>query len=95
MEAGRGRLVAKVGAEGVYCAAILPLGLGIALKVDDGAKRASEVALLEVLRQLEVLEDSSDGQLASFARPTVLNTRGHAVGRIEAEMVLETSDVHG
>lgn len=95
MEAGRGRVVAKVGAEGVYCAAILPLGLGIALKVDDGAKRASEVALLEVLRQLDVLDDESYGRLASFAKPTVLNTRGQAVGRIQADLALQTSAVHG
>lgn len=88
METGRGRIVAKVGAEGVYCAAVLPLGLGIALKVEDGARRASEVALLEVLRQLEVLETDQHQALSRFAAPQVFNTRGDAVGRIDAEMDL-------
>jgi hypothetical protein len=36
-------LVVKTGAEGVYIAIIPSLGLGAALKIDDGASRASEL----------------------------------------------------
>ena len=43
MEIAPGRLFVKVGAEGVFCAAVPELGLGIALKCDDGAGRAAEV----------------------------------------------------
>ncbi|MDX1674682.1 MAG: asparaginase, partial [Longimicrobiales bacterium] len=48
MEATDGRVIAKVGAEGVY-GALTRGGLGIGLKARDGAKRAAEVALLGVL----------------------------------------------
>lgn len=89
MRAANGTIVAKVGAEGVYCAALLDRGLGIALKVEDGARRASEVALLEVLRQLGALEDEVLRGLKEYAAPTVLNTRGEEVGSIGANLVLE------
>ncbi len=37
------RVFCKVGAEGVYCAALPQQGLGIAIKIDDGQARAAEV----------------------------------------------------
>ena len=52
MTACRGTVLAKVGAEGVYCAALPALGLGVALKVEDGDGRCSPPALLAVLRQV-------------------------------------------
>jgi L-asparaginase II len=48
-----GAVVAKDGAEGVQLAALPALGLGVALKAEDGARRASEVALGHVLAELE------------------------------------------
>ena len=42
----------KGGAEGVQCTALPELGLGIATKIDDGAKRGSERAFAEVLAAL-------------------------------------------
>ena len=39
----------KTGAEGVYCGALGNLDLGIALKVDDGARRAEEVIMGHLL----------------------------------------------
>ena len=41
-------LLAKDGAEGVYVAA-LPDGTGVAVKAEDGAERASQVALASLL----------------------------------------------
>ncbi len=46
IEASGGEVLAKGGAEGVYTAALPGAGLGLALKADDGARRASEAALL-------------------------------------------------
>ena len=54
MIAGVGRIFAKVGAEGVYCGALPELGLGFALKCDDGAVRAAEtMTTLEQFFQLD------------------------------------------
>ncbi|MGL4404168.1 MAG: asparaginase [Notoacmeibacter sp.] len=52
MAAAPGRVFAKIGAEGVYCAAIPELGLGIALKIDDGAFRAAELMVAATIAHL-------------------------------------------
>jgi L-asparaginase II len=52
MEIGQGRVFTKGGAEGVHCAALPELGLGIALKCGDGAGRAAEIAMTAVLAKL-------------------------------------------
>jgi L-asparaginase II len=44
-----GRVLVKSGAEGVYCGALPDHGLGFALKVDDGAKRAAEAAVVHLV----------------------------------------------
>jgi L-asparaginase II len=74
-------LFVKGGAEAVHCAALPKLGLGIALKIDDGAKRGAERALSEVLAALlpkarSALADQLDGE--------ILNWRGISVGRVMA-----------
>jgi L-asparaginase II len=77
-----GQLLVKSGAEGVYCGALPEHGLGFALKIDDGAKRASEVALAAILRYLEVLDDADWDALAEFTNPRILNRAGREVGEI-------------
>jgi L-asparaginase II len=88
MQTAAGRLFAKVGAEGYYCAGIPAMRLGIALKVEDGAKRASEPALLAVLSAVDALRDDERDALRDFAQPTLLNTRGEAVGEIRVRIAL-------
>ena len=96
LSAAPGRLLVKVGAEGVYCASVPERGLGIALKVDSGDGRAAQSALAEILRQLDD-DNSSSGCSTSatveplphaawhkLARLPVKDTRGDDVGVIEA-----------
>jgi L-asparaginase II len=89
MEVAEGRIFAKVGAEGVYAAGVPGAELGIALKVDDGAKRAAEPALLAVLHSLGLLSDDEMGALDAFAHPEVRNTRDEVVGSVRATVQLE------
>jgi L-asparaginase II len=89
MRATRGGVLAKVGAEGVYCAGIPAMGLGVALKVEDGATRASQPALIEVLRQIGALQSDAIAELDTYAYPTVMNTRGETVGALLTELTLE------
>ncbi len=79
-----GRVFAKVGAEGYYCAGAPAAGLGLALKVEDGAKRGSEPALLATLRAHDLVTDAELAALDQYARPPVLNTRGERVGEVRA-----------
>jgi L-asparaginase II len=70
----------KVGAEGVYCAALPDLGLGIAVKMDDGAFRAAEVVAADLIA--DALGRRDDPALARFVRPELRNWNGLAVGSL-------------
>ena len=82
------RLFAKVGAEGFYCAGIPSLRIGIALKVEDGAKRAAEPALLAVLRHVDAIGGDEFDRLAKYATPEILNTRHEVVGTIRTTLAI-------
>ncbi|HET6221478.1 MAG TPA: asparaginase [Dongiaceae bacterium] len=84
MEIVGAKAVMKGGAEGVYTAALPTLGLGVALKVEDGASRAAEVAMGEVLRRLKLLSADETVALAELLTPPVLNRVGRETGRIRA-----------
>ena len=88
MARGRGRVLAKVGAAGVYCAALPELGLGLALKVADGDSTAAEQALLAVLRALLVRagldRDDDFSPIEAHVERPIANTRGTTVGAVRA-----------
>jgi L-asparaginase II len=84
MEETGGRIVAKVGAEGVHSAVVPERGLGIALKVEDGNSRAQYPALLHLLQELNELPESLPPRLAEFLRRPVRTSRGEVVGVIAA-----------
>ena len=90
MDAGEDRLVSKTGAEGVQGVGDLASGLGLALKVEDGEKRAVPPATVEALRQLAWLEGRAFEVLGDWWRPRVTNWRGRAVG--EVRPVLRLAD---
>lgn len=69
----------KTGAEGVFCAMLPGLGLGVALKIWDGAGRAAEVAMATLLDHLGVLPaDQRDEVL----HPAISNVVGLLVGEM-------------
>ena len=82
MRAAGGRVMVKIGAEGVYCGAIPELGLGIALKCDDGAARAAEVMIAAVVAKLLPSEDALSAIIGDMARPVMANWNGIAVGAL-------------
>ena len=77
MRAHPGRVIAKVGAEGVYCAVLPREGLGVALKVADGHGLAAALAMAAVLEELGLRPRPA----SLVARPNV-NTRGETVGEL-------------
>jgi L-asparaginase II len=84
-----GRVVAKTGAEGVYCAMVPREGWGIAIKVEDGARRAADVALIAVLEQLELLSGAERKRLKAWRAPVLRNTRDEVVGEVTSEITLD------
>ncbi len=83
------RAFVKLGAEGVYGGGLPERGLGFAIKVEDGSRRAVELALVRVLAALGALTGEDEDALARFARPRVWNTRGEEVGELRATFGLD------
>jgi L-asparaginase II len=84
MRAHPGRVIAKVGAEGVYCALLMREGLAVALKVSDGHGMAAALALAAVLAELGLKP-----QPAALAARSIVNTRGETVGELRVRGELE------
>lgn len=74
------RVLVKIGAEGVFCAALPEQGLGIAIKCDDGAGRAAEVVAVALISRFLSLEDADRELLKRLMYPTLRNWNGIAVG---------------
>jgi L-asparaginase II len=97
IKAGNGRLISKIGAEGVYTIGVLPCddwpsGLGLALKIEDGDDhRARPPAVIEALRQLGVLTKPELIALADYAPTAITNRRGERVGEARAAFTMEVN----
>jgi L-asparaginase II len=82
IEETHGRVITKVGAEGVHSGVILDSGIGVAVKVEDGNPRAQHPALIRLLQELDALPDPLPPRLADVLRRPVKNSRGEVVGEI-------------
>ena len=78
IHAAKGRAAVKSGAEGYFAGIVPQAGLGIAIKIDDGAGRAAETAIGAILDKLELLTD--DKAANDIIRAPILNTRDAVVG---------------
>jgi L-asparaginase II len=84
MTAFPGRVITKVGAEGVYCALLVREGLGVALKVEDGHGPAAALAMARTLEELSLRP-----QPESLGARPIHNTRGERVGELRVFGSLE------
>jgi L-asparaginase II len=80
----------KPGADGVYCAALPTLGLGVALKIDDGGGRAAELAIATVLDRLGCFTEDQRAALAHFLAPPVKSVVGKDAGRVQPTVTLQS-----
>lgn len=78
-ESAPGVIQVKTGAEGVFCGMLPTLGLGVAIKMWDGAARASEVAMATLLDHLGVLPQGRNDEIL---HPPVKNVVGLLVGEM-------------
>jgi L-asparaginase II len=83
MTTGKGDWVSKVGAEGVQAIGVRSRGIGIAIRIADGNRRAMHVATLAVLQQLGLVDDPAATPLARMDERVIRNYRGTAVGAVE------------
>ena len=83
------RAFVKVGAEGVYCAALPERGLGVAIKVDDGnTARAAEVVMAAVIEARVLLSDEEHAFVRGLSDNVLRNWNGIEVGRLRASDAL-------
>ncbi|MDP9374892.1 MAG: asparaginase, partial [Chloroflexota bacterium] len=73
MESAGGRVVAKVGAEGVLCLGLRERGWGVAVKIADGGSRALPAVAASVLAQLGALDDAALARFTARQQPVVWN----------------------
>ena len=88
MQLAPGRIFVKTGAEGVYCAALPELGLGIALKCDDGAGRAAEAILAAVLARFLRHDADVAAALLETGSPRIESRVGAPLGRVRPTAVI-------
>ncbi|NRP71289.1 hypothetical protein ILFOPFJJ_02173 [Ensifer psoraleae] len=82
MRAAPGRIFAKTGAEGVFCAAIPEKGVGIALKCEDGTTRAAEAMVAATLARFFADEPQIHTALMAQANHPMRNWNGMHVGDV-------------
>ena len=83
-----GDAIIKNGAEGIFCGALPTLGLGVALKIHDGAARAAEVAMAAILQRLGILDQARSARLADRLKVPLLNRNGTHIGDIRATQTI-------
>lgn len=89
MECLGARVCCKVGAEGVFCAALPELGLGVAIKIDDGNNaRAAEVTLAAVIEASLGLTGADAANLHALSHPRLRNWNGIEVGGLRPASAL-------
>jgi L-asparaginase II len=74
------RVLVKTGAEGVYAGMLPEQGLGIAVKCDDGGRRAAEVTMAATIARVLTLADDERAALDRFLRPALRNWNGAEIG---------------
>jgi len=85
------RVFCKVGAEGVYCAALPERGLGVAIKIADGQARAAEIVMAAAIESLLCLDADDLAFMRTFTDLRLKNWNGIEVGALRAAESLRTT----
>ncbi len=82
--ASNGKLVGKVGAEGVYCVGIKDKDIGFAIKMESGNMAVLPPVVLQVLQDLDVLDSSELAALSKYYPMQNSNDLNQNVGEVRA-----------
>lgn len=93
MQLAPGRIFVKTGAEGVFCGAVPELGIGFALKCDDGGTRASEVMVISLLSRLFASDHELSAQLADMATKEMKNWNGISLGYVRPTELISGANI--
>lgn len=79
----KGRIIAKCGADAVYCIAVKDANMGITFKIEDGSYHAITPMVIGVLKWLDLLTRDEAAELDKRFPPVLRNIRGDVIGMIE------------
>jgi L-asparaginase II len=83
-----GKLIGKIGAEGIYCVGLKNEGIGIALKIEDGNMQRIPPVVIKLLEELHVLTKQELDSLRKYSPISNLNDLGNKVGEVRANFEL-------
>ncbi len=92
MRVTKGRVIGKLGADGVYCSAVLN-GPALALKIEDGNVGVIPLVMVQALAQLGWLTPEETAELAHFGHMDNINCQQDKVG--EAKAVFHLREIRG
>lgn len=88
MRALGGDVWVKAGGEAIYAMGVKSLGVGIAVKIEDGAGRAVPLLLFRILEELGVLDGPPRAALEPWVNEAHKNWAGRTVGRFQCNLRL-------
>jgi len=89
IRATKGRIIGKLGADGVYCTAEREGGWAMAIKIEDGNMAVIPAVVIRAFRQMNILSEEEHQSLRHFAVRDILNCRGEKVGETKAAFHME------
>jgi len=95
IKAMKGRSITKIGGEAIRGGSMKTEkygNIGIALKVQDGNKRALDPSLIEILKHLDIISPNEIEQLKIYETPSIYNHRKIEIGKVIPEIVKEKYD---
>lgn len=93
MQLAPGRIFVKTGAEAVFCGAVPELGIGFALKCDDGGTRASEAMVISLLSRLFAQDHDLSAKLSAMANKELKNWNGVSLGYIRPTELINAASI--
>lgn len=88
-----GRVIGKLGAEGVYMLAVPEKRLGISIKMSDGHPWSCYPVAVRLLEELGIVDEKIVKKLDKWALPKVLNDKGDTVGYMHPTFSLLQNEV--
>jgi len=85
MQAAKGAVISKTGAEGVYLGLVRASRTVIVLKADDGATRAAQAALHILLEKHRLVDGAVLDAVRDITLPVLKNWKGRTVGLLREE----------
>lgn len=87
IEASKGALFAKIGAEAVYVVGGVGMGKALAVKLDDGSSRHLGALVVALLRHYEMIDEDTLAELADIADTKRKNWDGIEIGSIRFPLI--------